>query len=172
MKNKKIIFSVLIILVIVIAVTAYINRGSLSKKDTAQKEAIVTFKIDGEEVDSISMDHIKEQGEKTFSKELDTSDSGPVEQHYTGVPLKNILNSLDIDMGNKEQVIVKAIDGYTVALTAEEVMMGNNVYLIYKNNGEFLKTKKQGGTGPYRLVIREDQFGQRWNKFVTEVNIK
>lgn len=172
LKNKRIIFTVLIFLVVVIAVTAYINRGSLSKKDTAQEEAIVTFKVNGEVIDSVSMNHISKQGEKTFSKDLDTSDSGPVEQSYTGVPLINILNSLNIDMSNKEQVIVKAIDGYTVALTAKEVMMEDNVYLVYKNNGEFLKTKKEGGTGPYRLVIREDQFGQRWNKFVTEVNIK
>src|SRR6056297_1410291 len=68
--------------------------------------------------------------------------------------------------------VVKEVDGYTVALTAKEVKVDDNVYLVYQSDGKPLKGKKEGGTGPYRLVIKNDQFGQRWCKFVTEVNVK
>ena len=118
------------------------------------------------------MSYVKKQEEKTFSKELDTSDSGPVEHTYTGVPLKNVIKGVGINLEDKNQVVVKAVDGYTVALTAKEVREDDNVFLVYKSDGNLLKSKKEGGTGPYRLVIRNDQFGQRWCKFVTEVNVK
>ena len=170
--NKKMVIIVIILLVAVVGVTAFLNRGSIAEKENAQKEALVTFKEAGNEVETVSMSFVKKQGETTFSKDLDTSDSGPEEHTYTGVPLKNVISEVDINLEDKSQVVVKAIDGYTVALTAKEVREDDNVYLIYQSDGEPLKSKKEGGTGPYRLVIKNDQFGQRWCKFVTEVNVK
>ena len=170
--NKKVIIIIVILLLAVVGITAFLNRGSIAEKEAAQKEALITFLEDSKEVDTVKMSFVKKQGENTFNKDLDTSDSGPVEHTYTGVPLKNVIEEVGIDFDNKKQVVVKAVDGYTVALTAKEVREDDNVYLVYQSNGKPLKSKKEGGTGPYRLVIKNDQFGQRWCKFVTEVNVK
>ncbi len=170
--NKKMIIIVVILMAATVGVTAFLNRGSIAEKENKQAEALVTFKEAGNEIETVNMSYVKKQEEKTFSKELDTSDSGPVEHTYTGVPLKNVIKEVGINLEDKSQVIVKAIDGYTVALTAKEVREDDNVYLVYKSDDNLLKSKKEGGTGPYRLVIRNDQFGQRWCKFVTEVNVK
>jgi len=170
--NKKIIIYILIILVITVGVTAYLNRGNIEEKEKAQENALLTIQRNDEDVETVDFSYIQKREENTFNKDLDTSDSGPVEHSFTGVPLKNIINEVGLNLENFSQVIIKSVDGYTVALTAEEVKMDDNVYLVYKNDGEFLKSKKEGGTGPYRIVIKEDQFGQRWSKFVTEVNLK
>jgi len=169
--NKTIVTS-LIILVMIVGVTAYLNRGNIADRQEMQDNAQIILLENGEEIKTVDMTFIKKQGEKTFNKELDTSETGPEIQTYTGVLLKSVIEEAGIKLDNKTQVIVKAVDGYTVALTAAEVRKDDNVYIVYKNNGEYLQEKSKGGTGPYRIVIRDDQFGQRWCKFVMEVNIK
>ena len=171
-RNKKIIFIVLAVLVLTVSVTAYLNRKTIADKREKQKQALVTLQQKGEQVETVNLGFIKKQKPDTFNKQLDTSDSGPVKHSYTGVPLKNILQAVEIKVSEKSRVVVKAIDGYTVALTGKEVLQPGNVYLVYKSDGQLLKGKQEGGTGPYRLVIKGDQFGQRWCKFVTEVNVK
>lgn len=170
--NKKMVIVVVIMLIAVVGISAFLNRGSIAEKENKQEEALVTIKEEGNEIETVSMNFVKKQGEKKFSKELDTSDSGPVEHTYTGVPLRNVIEEAGINLEDKSQVIVKSVDGYTVALTAKEVRENDNVYLVYQSDGKLLKSKKEGGTGPYRVVIRNDKFGQRWSKFVTEVNVK
>lgn len=169
--NKKILI-VIVVLVLIVGVTAFLNQRGVEEKKKMQREVLLSLQEDGKELKRVDLSYIKEQGEKTFSKNLDTNDSGPVEHSYTGVPLKNILTSVDIKLSGKEQVIVKSVDGYTVALGLEEVKKDDNVYIVYKTDDSYLKPKSKGGTGPLRIVIREDQFGQRWAKFVTEVNVK
>ena len=169
---KKLVIIIVIILVAIVGVTAYLNRENLADKDVLQEKALIIIKDDGKEVERIDFDFVKKQGELTFNKELDTSDSDPREHSYTGVPLKNIITGVGIELADKQQLIVRAIDGYTVALTSREVLADDNVYLVYKSDGQFLKGKKEGGSGPYMIVIRQDQFGQRWCKFVIEVEAK
>ena len=48
-------------------------------------------------------------------------------------------------------------------------MKPRNVYLTFERDGEYLKSKKQGGNGPFQLVIRKDSFSQRWIKHVDEI---
>jgi hypothetical protein len=170
--NKKFIMIILAILFLIVGVTAYLNSESIANKNLAQEEALVTLKENGNKVKTVDMKFVVKQGEVTFNKELDTSDSDPINHSYTGVPLINLLKSVGIKMKDKKQVIVKAVDGYTVALTVKEVFQKDNVYLVYSSDGNLLKGKKEGGTGPYRIIIKEDQFGQRGCKFVTEVNVK
>jgi len=170
--NKKIITIIIILLIAVVGITAYLNRGNVAEKEEAQKLAKLHFKESGNQIETVDLNFIKTQGEVTFNKGLDTSDSGPVEHSFTGVPLINILEGVGIDLLEKEQLIINSVDGYTVALTATEVLKEDNVYIIYKSDGQYLKTKKEGGSGPYRIVIKDDKFGQRWSKFVTEVNVK
>ncbi len=169
--NKTIVIS-LIVLIMIVGVTAYLNRGNIADRQEMQDNAQITLMENGEEIKTVDMTFIKNQGEKTFNKKLDTSETGPELQTYTGVLLKRVIEEAGIKLDNKNQVIVKAVDGYTVALTAAEVRKDDNVYIVYKNSGEYLQEKSKGGTGPYRIVIRDDQFGQRWCKFVMEVNIK
>lgn len=65
-----------------------------------------------------------------------------------------------------------AADGYTVALTGDEVRMEDNVYIVYEQAGKDLGIREDGGTGPYRLIIRKDEFAQRWNKYLMEIELQ
>ncbi|NLZ39280.1 MAG: molybdopterin-dependent oxidoreductase [Firmicutes bacterium] len=167
---KKVVI-VLVVLLIIVAVTAFLNRESLKDKAASQEKAILYIKADGKEME-VDFATIKELPEKEFPAVLKSSGKPPVDTSYTGVQLKDLLAKLEIKTADKKQVITKAVDGYTVALSMEEVLLDDNVYIVYKRDGKDLGTREEGGSGPYQIVIRGDQFGQRWNKYLMEIELQ
>lgn len=168
---KKIIIS-LVVLTLVVGITAYLNMQGLVNKKEMQQKALLSIKVDGEEVKSIDMEFIKGLGEVEFNANLKTNGKAPINKSYKGVPLIKILEACEIDAAGKKQVIAKAIDGYISALSVDEVLDEENIYVVYKEDGEFLGTKENGGSGPYKVVISKDKFSQRWCKFLSEVEVK
>ncbi len=106
-----------------------------------------------------------------FSAVLRSSGEKPVETEYKGIELKTLLASLGISAKDTDRITFNASDGYRVILDMDEVLEHNNVYLVFERDGEVLKSKKKGGSGPYQLVIRTDPFSQRWVKNVDEIVI-
>ncbi len=163
---------VLLVIAAIMAVTAYLNRGDIVAKTELQEDEIVIVKSEDKEVKRMDFTLIKELEAMEFPATLKSSGKDPVELTYKGVEVRRLLEKLGLTVEGKKQLIAKAVDGYTVALSVEEVMAEDNVYLVYEREGEPLGKKEDGGSGPYQIVIREDAFGQRWVKFLMELEIK
>jgi hypothetical protein len=171
-RNTIIIVSVSVVLAFVVGLFAFLNAGNLSQKKILQEEALILISAEGKTLGTVSMDIIEGIGPADFSANLDTSDSEPQEHIYTGVLLNDVLKNLGINASDYSSLIVKAIDGYTVAFTTSEVLEEDNIYLAVKRDGEPLGTKSTGGSGPYQIIVRKDAFSQRWCKFVVEMELK
>ncbi len=91
---------------------------------------------------------------------------------FKGIRLKVLLGTLNIPLEEIDRVITTSIDAYSVALSAEEVLAEDNVYLVYEINGKPLSPMEEGGSGPFRILIREDPFRQRWNKNVEVLEVR
>lgn len=169
---KKAITYIIIALFIIVGLTAYLNRGNIEEKEIIQKEAKLIIKSQGQEAGIADFDTIKNLGEVTFNANLKSSGKPAEEHSYTGVPLKNLLDSYGVLLKEDSQVIVTAIDGYVVAYTGKKVMEDDNVYLVYKRDGEYIKNREEGGAGPYQVVVKNDQFSQYWCKYATEIEVK
>ncbi|AKL94370.1 oxidoreductase [Clostridium aceticum] len=169
---KKIIPIVIAVLIIVVGISAYLNRGYVKDKQTMVENASISLKEKGEEVSIVDLAWIEDLQPIEFEANLKSSGKDPVEHIYKGVPLSKVLMSKNLSIEDKEQVIVRSIDGYTVALGIEEVMQEDNVYIAYERDGEALGKKEEGGSGPYQIIIRKDPFSQRWTKFVVEVELQ
>jgi hypothetical protein len=104
-----------------------------------------------------------------FPAVVRSSGAKPVETEYKGIELTKLFESLNIDITNYSKVTFNASDGYRIILSAEEIAEPSNVYLTFERDGEILKSKKEGGNGPFQLVIRRDPFSQRWIKHVNEI---
>lgn len=170
-KNTIIISSVVAVLLIIVAVTAVLNAGDVEEKKALQLEAVIRVTSEGEVLGNIDMDMVAETGPVDFSADLDTSDSGPEEHLYTGIPMSGLFENMDIDVSDYSTVIAKAIDGYNVAYNASEVSEDDNIYIAIKRDGQPLGTKSTGGSGPYQVIVRKDDFSQRWCKFVIELEL-
>jgi len=171
-RNIIIIVTVIVVLVAIVSVFAFLNAGNIKEKKMLEEKAIILIKSADKQLGKIDMDIIEGTGLIEFNANLDTSDSDPELHKYTGVLLNDILKALNIDIENYTTVIAKAIDGYTVAYDASEVMDDNNLFIAIKKDGKPLGNKSSGGNGPYQIIVRDDAFSQRWCKFVIELELK
>lgn len=158
-------------LLLVVAVFAYMNREGLEEKTAAQTDAIIFFKA-GEVITEVNFDLLDQLPAAEFPAALRSSGRPPVDVTFTGVQLKDILEQINFVTQGKTQILTRAVDGYTVVLSVNEVLEDDNVYVVFKQDGELLGAREEGGTGPYRLVIRDDEFAQRWNKYLMEIELR
>ncbi|HBC29837.1 MAG TPA: hypothetical protein DC024_01120 [Clostridiales bacterium] len=129
----------------------------------------LTVNIDGkyETVDT-KIIYTHEEAVK-FPAVVRSSGSKPVETEYKGIELIKLFETLNIDISNYSKITFNASDGYRIILSVEEIKEPSNVYLTFERDNELLKSKKQGGNGPFQLIIRRDPFSQRWIKHVDEI---
>lgn len=176
-KQTKIVLTVLIILFLGILVLAYLNQQGLGNSKEAQENATILFQIQDENgavtsTFTADRDFIQSLPTNEFPTVIRSSGKKPENAIYKGVPFVDLLAALKFDLTGKEQMVVRSADGYTVAVNLSEVLQPNNAYLVYILNGEEMKSMKEGGNGPYQLILRGDPFSQRWGKYVTEVLFK
>lgn len=134
------------------------------------KEDISIKIIQGENQQIVERDFIYNHPDSvSFPAVVRSSGKKPVETEYKGVEISKFFSSFNIDISNNEKITFNATDGYRIILSIEEIKEPNNVYLTFERDGEPLKSKKQGGNGPFQLVIRQDPFSQRWIKHVYEI---
>lgn len=171
MKNKALI-GVITGLVLLVAVLGYLNRERLAGRQALVDDPGIVILAGGEEVATIYLAEIRELGEEEFPIVLRSSGKPPRDLVLTGVPMKAVLHEADPGLlDSVSQVVVRAIDGYTVAYTMEELLREEHLYLVYLEDGEPLSGKAGGGSGPLMVVPRQDEFGQRWCKFAVEVDV-
>ena len=140
--KNKYLISIIVILVFAVFILAFLNQKNLS--ESLRDEDGIVIKLGGKE------------------------------SVYVGVPLKEVLKKI-IDeniLKNKEKVIVRALDGYVVSYSINEILEDEHVYLVYLKDGKVLGEKEEGGMGPLMTVPRKDDFGKRWCKFVVKVEVK
>jgi hypothetical protein len=171
-KNLIIVITVLAVLIAAVATAAFLNTGNIRQKREQESGAYIIIKKGGEELAEIDMDSIRLMGEVDFMADLDTSKTGPVSHKYTGVPLIRVLDWVGLEISDGSAVIVRALDGYTVAFDISEVKDKDNIYVAYKINGQYMTTGSQGGSGPFQIIVRKDPYSQRWCKFVMEIGLE
>ncbi|MEG1931218.1 MAG: molybdopterin-dependent oxidoreductase [Anaerovorax sp.] len=171
-KQTKFIIGFMILLIIIIGVLLFFNRGSALEGQGAEQDRTFTVKVDGNEVVTFTLDALKEMESETFPAVIRSSGKKPEEVTYTGVEIGLLLETAGIDLKDKKQLTFTALDGYVVTAGVKELAETGNFYLAYGLNGEDLKTKSEEGNGPYQLIIRKDPFSQRWCKYLKEVDIQ
>ncbi len=169
---KRILIGMVGLLVVVIAITGYMNwRESVALREAQANATLQVTWADDNSV-TFSMQQVQELPAEEFAVVQRSSDAPDSDQVFKGVPLKALLAAQGVSLDESSLVTVKAADGYAVALTGGEVLQDENVYLVYQRGGDSLGTKASGGTGPFQVVIRQDTYAQRWCKFVSEIQVK
>jgi hypothetical protein len=138
------------------------------KVNLANAEIIL---VDGDKEIVIGINDICSDAGENFSAVLDTATTDAVEQNYTGIQLKDILNKYNINFSDKKLITLSAVDGYSVAYSIEEVLIDKNVYITYKQDGIFLRSRDEGGRGPYESIVVSDNFSNRRCKWLTKIEV-
>ncbi len=169
MKNKWIAITIAG-LIILIAIFAWLNAGNLKTKKELEMNAQFLLTLDGNQY-KVAMQDLLTLEPVDFDAVMDTSTTDPTPVVFTGVELSRLCESLGFHISEDSSILAKGLDGYASAVTGSEALAEGNVYICIYMNGEVLKPKKQGGFGPYLMVIKNERFAQRWCKFVEEITI-
>jgi len=170
-KVNKIVYLALSIILIAMAVLAYINRGDIELKRALEENREFLIRANRSTIKSVNMQMLLEMDPQEFTTSFATSITSPRDVSLRGVELRIILQSLEIDFTRDMRFVVTGLDGYHSALTYDEVMEEELVYICFVMDGEFMKTQGEGGYGPFLMVIRGSRFAQRWCKYVEAVDI-
>ncbi len=171
MKNRKMTI-IIIILASVTLLLGYMNMRDM--EGVSAKDGRISF-VSGSGAAELDFDEITSLPHYEFTAVEDTSSAGPSSRKFKGVLLREVLNRASItdDMIKaSKKVVIKGLDGYAVALAADEILSGSSVYLAFEKDGKPLGSMKKGGSGPFQMISRTDSFSQRWCKYVTEVSIE
>lgn len=172
--NRKIAIITVVIIAVLIAaifISLELSETSMELQKEILANAEILLKNEDNEIILTKQD-ITNCSEENFHAVLDTSDTDPSSHSYTGVELKNILISNNIDLYGKSTVILSAADGYSVAYSMDEVAMDNNVYIAYMEDGKLLGSRDADGRGPYEAIIVSDYFSNRRCKWLTKIEVR
>lgn len=170
-KNRRIVIAIAALTAITL-ILGYLNAGNMDRVSAA--DGSVSF-FCGKNKITLGFDEITALASHEFKAVEDTSSSGPASRKYRGVLLKDVLSRASIGYDVVEassKVIIKGLDGYVIALSPDEVLSDNVVYLAYEKDGKPLGSMKKGGSGPFQLIAKSDTFSQRWCKYVIEVSVE
>lgn len=167
-RHVVVVAAILVALTAAVVILAQLNR---SDADVASGSVAVTR--GGKTIATFTMDQVKEMRSVTREKTIQSSNHPDETGTFTGVPLRELLAQADPKLLDEaEMVVTRATDGYVSSLSPEEVADGDEVVLCYAKDDQSLGTYDGGGTGPFRLIIFSDKFGQRFTKWLNEIEIR
>jgi hypothetical protein len=173
-KNNRIIVIVLAVLVITTAIGAVLNQRYAAEKKALLEAAEIAVLEDGREAARLNMTVLGQMKTVEFTARLKSSLMEKPEEHtYTGIAFADLFTAAGLSLQGKTRVLVNSVDGYVVPLAVEEIKEFDNIYLVFKDNGDYLGPYGEAdGQGPYMIVIRGDRFSQRWAKYVCELDVQ
>jgi len=171
-KQKIIILGILIVLITIMAVTYSLNKENLDSRVELNNDSKFIVKVNSEEIKTFTLLELKEFGSVDFEANLKTNGKEAVKHMYTGILLREVYDSLDINYNNFSALEVTATDGYVVMVDIKKLIQDNNIYLAYKRDGEVIKSMEDGGKGPIQMIISKDTISQYWCKYAISSDLK
>ena len=164
--SKTILPLVIALLVVVVAVFSFLNRDK-----TGLREGTVVVKAGEAVLGSFTIDDLR-QMPAVEKKMTINSSKGNTDNEFTCVSMLAVLNSIDPELTQKYQKIVtRGVDNYTSGMNMSEVLQPDNVYIAYADYGKPLKTKS-GEDGSVRIIICNDDYGQRYTMWLVSLELQ
>lgn len=167
-KNQLTLTGIIAALMLITVILALINGRDMSGADGS----IIEIIADGVKVAELDYDDVSAMNSVEIKKTLRSGSGSDEEGVFTGVPLENVILYAYPSADDADSVTVKATDGFTASYDKDELNDENNVILVYKKDGKALKSAKNGGSGPFRIIVMKDAFGNRSVKYLCRIEIK
>lgn len=163
------------ILIIVLLTVVFLVALSMNRSDIESRRILLessTIEVKSEDFsDMVGLETLKSIGLEDFEAVLDTSDTDASTFTYSGVQLNKLLDNLGYVIDNKDLIIATGADGFSVGYSGEEVLMDRSIFIAVMEEGEYLGGMKDGGRGPYEIIVINDSFSNRRCKWVTGIEV-
>lgn len=118
----------------VVAVLVMVNRNSVQEDIDRAFAKQLPVVLDG--VEQIYEYSEEDPAYVEFDAQMRKKNGDVYDNHYAGMPLSTILESMDAAVQEDSAVTVTYADQYEIQLTDAEILAEGNVYLVTKENGE------------------------------------
>ena len=170
MQKQNVVIISCLVLFLAVTTFLYLSEGRIAERK-AQENATIEF-YSGDVMIETDISFLRSLESETFKAVIRSSSNKPQEVEYTGVLFSVLLEALDLSTKDKKQAAVRGADGYVAIVALDEIKRESNIYLAYAMNGKDMKPARQGGYGPFQLIIRTDPYSQRWCKYVCRVELQ
>ena len=160
-KSTLAVIAILAVLAVGVAVLAALNGKDTAAKKQLYQDAAFLIIAGGEEY-RVTMEEYQSLDQREIQANYKKNNKAPETRTYTGVPFAEVLRMKNIDPGDAKTVLFAAADNYNSPLSIEEALDEENCFIIYDDGDE----------GPFRMILPNDQFRQRWCKLLTDVTLK
>ncbi len=164
-KETKIIIAILVALLIGTVVLYFLNRPN-----TAVSEDEMFVVLVWEESYEVNQAVLDEIGMQDIEANYDSSNTDGEIRNFAGVTFQQLMEHFGIDTSAYSSVTFKAIDSYTSGVDMAKAMDPQQCVIVSQEEGEPLGDKQSGGSGPFMMVLPQDQFSQQWCKYLAEVS--
>jgi len=165
-RSNLVIGLALIILATLIGVLAWANAPR------SREAATLTVMRGGAVLQAFTLEQIQKMPSVELAKNIQSANHTDERGVYRGVELRVLLDQAVPDWPtSSSQIIARAADGYTATFAPDEIGFANNIVIVYAKDGLPLGSLTDGGSGPFRIIIREDAFGTRGTKYLIEIEV-
>ncbi len=175
MKGKisasKLMIAVIVVLVVIIGAAAWINQQN-NGSSGGDADGSLEVVRDGEVIRQFSYEEICSMDSASFEKEIVSGNKGNESGVYRGVPLREILAAADESILSEcSSVTGTASDGFVSVYSMSEITGSDSIAVVYEKDGEPLKKRSEGGSGPLRIVAADDTYGTRSTQYLTRIEV-
>jgi len=146
----------------------YMVRFEREAGDMPRETGSLVLRAFGLVMGEITLDEIRELPSVRRTMSIHST-VGATQHSYRGTLLSNVLDLFDPEI-TEDFKGIRAVgaDGFVSHITMSEILMENNVYVMYEDNDEPL-ARLNGQPGAMRVVLLEDTFGERFTKHLLEI---
>lgn len=165
-RNNLIIWLTMLGLAVLVAVLAWSNAPRPGE------DAVLSIVKDGAVLQVWTMAQIQDLPAVELEKDIRSASHADERGVYRCVALGTLLDQTDPNWRTAaSRIMTRAADGYVSTFTSTESGLDNNILVAYAKDGLPLGNLADGGTGPFRIIIRDDPFGTRATKYLIEIEV-
>ena len=171
--NKKsgIILAIVIANVVLISTAVTLYYTVFKDEDNPSIEDVI--KITGLVEQEITLNITNLEAMPNINQEYELLGNPNIIANYTGVPLEYLITEV-ANITQNNYIRVHAIDKLARTFTLDVIQANPGFIIAYKKDGEYLKSRTEGGNGPFRLIVPSSYNiynGQYSVKYVNEIEI-
>ncbi|MDO4582079.1 MAG: molybdopterin-dependent oxidoreductase [Bacillota bacterium] len=160
---KKLLLSALLLVALLFAACS--ARQPQMREETGQ----LAFTAEGASLGVVDYQQLVALDSYLRQVEIHSAGEGYSVHQYRGARLRDVIALLDASL-LEQYAAVTAIgaDDYLAAIGVDEVLMENNAFVMWEDNGEPILTK-DGEPYGMRLVLLDDSYAMRYTKYLIEI---
>jgi hypothetical protein len=165
-KNTKIIIAVIAALIPIVIILTILHQREMAEVFNRHIDGTFTV-VAGEQMHSISASDIVAMNPTEI-----TAVYRGEPRTFTGIPIASVIDYIGADPANISSVVFVSLDGFFSAIAAAEALDSENAFLVFEEDEKPLGHMDDGGEGPFRLVLVNDPFPNRWARYVMEIRLQ